>query len=242
MQRKMLNELFSAIFCAVLLSVVLAACTPIEVQDITAVTPLAATNAATNDQAVRAEATPTPDLQAETSTLPNAAPTPTLMSTPTPLNVQLPAGSAAAIALATDTAMKPELAEPLTFDARPVGITFDEFYAGFDMRKGLTLSDKLMSLDGVEVVMEGYMAPPLKPELDWFVLTRIRLEVCPFCSSGADWPMDIAVVYVEDGTVVATQAPVRIQGRMEVGTAVDPETGMVSLVRIYASDVENLRY
>ena len=242
MQRRMLSKLCGAALCAALFSAVLAACTPIEVQNITVVTPLPAANAARNDQAASAEVTPTPDPQAETTALPTVPPTVPPIATPTPLNVQMPSGSAAAMAMATDAVMKPELAEPLTFEERPVAITFDEFYAGFDMRKGLTLSDKLMSLDGVDVVMEGYMAPPLKPELDWFVLTRIRLEVCPFCSSGADWPLDIAVVYVNDGTVIATQAPVRIEGRMEIGTSVDPETGMVSLVRIYASDVENLRY
>ena len=238
MQTRMLRRICGTAFCTALLSAVLGACMPIEVLNIAAVTPLPATNAVSNDQAATAAMTATPNLKVETTALATVSAT----ATPTPLNVKLPVGSAAAIALATDTVMKPDLAEPLTFAERPVAITFDEFYASFDMRKGLTLSDKLMSLDGVDVVMEGYMAPPLKPELDWFVLTRIRLEVCPFCSSGADWPMDIAVVYVNNGTAVATQAPVRIAGRMEVGTAVDPETGMVSLVRIYASDVENLRY
>jgi hypothetical protein len=153
----------------------------------------------------------------------------------------LPAGSAAAIALATDVAMQPEIETPLAFDERPVRLTFDEFYDGFDMRKGLTLSEKLKSLDGVEVVMEGYMAPPLKPALDWFVLTRIRLEFCPFCSSDADWPTDIAVIYLQEGATAATQAPVRVHGRMEIGSAVDPETGMVSLVRIYADKIETIR-
>lgn len=162
-------------------------------------------------------------------------------ATPTPFSSPMPAGSARAIAEATDVAMRPEIATPLTFDEQPVTLRFDEFYAGFDIRRGVVLSDKLKSLDGLEVVMEGYMAPPLKPELDWFVLTRIRLEYCPFCSSGADWPMDIAVVYLSDSSMVATQAPVRISGRIEIGNAIDPETGMVSLVRIYAEKVEVLQ-
>ena len=50
---------------------------------------------------------------------------------------------------------------PIAFEESPVSIDFDEFYAGFDMRSGLKLTDKLLSLDGKEVVMEGYMAPPL---------------------------------------------------------------------------------
>lgn len=160
------------------------------------------------------------------------------LATPTPLNAQLPSGSAAAIAMATDAVMKPAIENPIEFTENPVPITFDEFYEGFNLRKGLILSDKLRSLDGKEVVMEGYMAPPLKPQIDWFVLTSVRLEFCPFCSSGADWPTDIAVIYLEEGTLVATQVPVRIRGRMEIGQAVDPETGMVSLVRIYADEIK----
>jgi hypothetical protein len=121
-----------------------------------------------------------------------------------------------------------------------VDIRFDEFYDGYNLRTGLVLSDKLVSLDGKDVVMEGYMAPPLKPELDYFVLTRIRLAFCPFCSTAGDWPDDIALVYLNDQTTQATQYPVRIIGRMEIGASVDSETGMVSLVRIYADELEIL--
>jgi hypothetical protein len=208
------------------LAVLLSACGPIAAQDIAMVTPLPqGTQPAT--------ATPVPTSTPAAATLEPTA-------TPTPWDIQLPQGNAAAIAMATDIAMQPEVENPISFEEEPVPITFDEFYEGFDMRKGLTLSDKLLSLDGTEVVMEGYMAPPLKPELDWFVLTQIRLEFCPFCSSDADWPTDIAVVYLTNDKVVATQAPVRIQGRMEIGSSIDPETGMVSLVRIYADEIETL--
>ncbi|MBC7870918.1 MAG: hypothetical protein H7Y09_08770 [Chitinophagaceae bacterium] len=123
---------------------------------------------------------------------------------------------------------------------QPVPITFDEFYDGYSIRAGLIMSDKLTSLDGQRVVMEGYMAPPLKPELDFFVLTRIRLAFCPFCSTAADWPDDIALVYLDDSVIAATLNPVRISGRLEVGASVDQETGMVSLVRIYVDELEIL--
>ncbi len=159
----------------------------------------------------------------------------------TPLGRDLAQGDAGAIAAATDAALQPTPRTLLTFDQTPVPITFDEFYDGFDLRKGLQLSDKLVSLDGENVLIEGYMAPPLKPELDYFVLTRIRLQVCPFCSTAAEWPDDIALVYVQNGPVTTTERPLRLQGRMEVGASVDQETGMVSLVRIYASDVEALQ-
>ena len=54
----------------------------------------------------------------------------------------------------------------------PVGhastLQFTEFYQGGGAR-GLILSDKLVALHGQRVVMAGFMAPPLKPALDFFV-------------------------------------------------------------------------
>jgi len=167
-----------------------------------------------------------------TDTAPRAA-------TPTPLNIDLPAGNAREIAAATDTALRPQVEHQITFDESPVSIRFNEFYDGYSLRTGLALSDKLLSLDGQMVEIAGYMAPPLKPELDYFVLTRIRLAFCPFCSTGADWPDDIALIYLnDDDTTVATDYPVRVTGRMEIGASIDHETGMVSLVRIYADALE----
>lgn len=229
-----------------LLFLLTSACGPIESQSIVAVTPLpdeALTPTANTPTALPTE-TPVPataesvaESTVETEDVAQDNPP---EATPTPLNNELAQGQAAAIALATDIAMQPDIETPLQFDESPVPITFDEFYNGFNLRKGLLLSDKLMSLDGQEVVMEGYMAPPLKPELDWFVLTRIRLEFCPFCSSTADWPDDIALVYLSDEAIVATEKPIRIRGRMEIGSSVDAATGMVSIVRIYAERIEKL--
>lgn len=161
-------------------------------------------------------------------------------ATSTPLSNNLAEGDAREIALATDAALRPTPRNPLTFDQSPVPITFDEFYDGYNIRTGLMLSDMLLSLDGDSVQIDGYMAPPLKPELDYFVLTRIRLSFCPFCSTAADWPDDIALVYMQSGTTTATLLPIRITGRIEIGQSVDQETGMVSLVRIYADQLETL--
>jgi hypothetical protein len=193
---------------------------------IVAVTPLPA-----GGQPAPATATPRP---------PALLADPTRANTPTPWDISLPPGSAAAIAAATDVALQPTPRNRIPFDEDPVRLRFDDFYDGYNMRTGLVLSDKLLSLDGRRVVIEGYMAPPLKPELDFFVLTRIRLAYCPFCTTAADWPDDIAVVYLLDGTTVATLSPLRITGRLEVGASVDAATGMVSLVRIYAEEMEEL--
>jgi hypothetical protein len=182
-------------------------------------------------------------------TIPSSTPSPTatlpaavVSATPTPWQTDLPEGNARVVALATDVALRPTPRQPITFDSFPVAINFKEFYDGYDMRRGLILSDKLVSLDGQSVVMEGYMAPPLKANLDFFVLTRIRLAICPFCSSDADWPNDIALIYAPENKIVSpTQLPVRVTGHMEVGSSLDYESGMVSLVRIYAEKVETLQ-
>ena len=160
--------------------------------------------------------------------------------TPTPIDFALLEGNAQAIAQATDAAFRPTSRTPVAFDEYPVRLSFDEFYDGYNVRTGLILSDKLLALDGQAVLIEGYMAPPLKAELDWFVLTRIQLSYCPFCSTAADWPDDIALVYLNDDMIRPTEKPLRLYGRLEVGPSVDPETGMVSLVRIYADKLETL--
>lgn len=189
--------------------------------------------------------TMTPTLDPTTAAQPTSALDALLASapreaTPTPLSTNLPAGNAMQIAAATDTAMSAIPLTPMAFDAFPVALTFDEFYNGYNIRTGLVLSDKLLSLDGQQIIIEGYMAPPLKPELDYFVLTRVKLAFCPFCTTAGDWPDDIALVYMLNEAVEVTERPVRLFGRLEVGASIDRETGMVSLVRIYAEKLEVL--
>ncbi|WP_290736691.1 hypothetical protein [Amaricoccus sp.] len=98
---------------------------------------------------------------------------------------------------------------------------------------GMTFSDKLESLDGRPVGMQGFMAPPLKAEAKFFVLTERPMALCPFCSSDADWPADIVVVYLDRAqTFEQANARIEVAGQLELGSWTDPETGFVSLVRI----------
>ena len=86
------------------------------------------------------------------------------------------------------------------------------------------------------------MAPPLKPEMNFFVLTRAPVALCPFCNSDADWPTDIVVVYPRDGAHLAHDGlPVAVSGVLELGSKTDPRTGFVSLVRIVDANVNELR-
>jgi hypothetical protein len=120
-------------------------------------------------------------------------------------------------------------------------INFDELYSTYGVL-GLTLSPKANSLVGKPVRVMGYMAPPLKAEAVFFVLMRAPASVCPFCSSDADWPADIMVVYPrQSGQKLHSAAPMAITGRLELGSKIDRETGFVSQVRIVDAELQKLR-
>jgi len=111
-------------------------------------------------------------------------------------------------------------------------ITFDELYGKVSVL-GLTLSDKVKELAGKQVSMRGFMAPPLKAESNFFVLTEVPLSICPFCSSDADWPDDIVVIYLNSAqTFEQANGTIEVSGTLEVGSWTDPNTGFVSLLRI----------
>jgi len=123
----------------------------------------------------------------------------------------------------------------------PARIAFAELYASIGVL-GLQFSDKVKGLAGRPVAMRGFMAPPLKPEADFFVLTREPVSLCPFCQTDADWPTDIVVVYPHDGPRFAHDGlPVAVSGVLEIGSKADPQTGFVSLVRIFDANVKELR-
>ncbi|QJC54127.1 hypothetical protein HGI30_01090 [Paenibacillus albicereus] len=122
----------------------------------------------------------------------------------------------------------------------PSTIRFSELY-GKESVRGLAFSDKLKELDGMKVEMTGYMAPPLTATVRFFVLTRIPLAVCPFCSTDADWPTDIVVVQLPEGKeLTPTEHQVKVTGTLSIGSQTDEDTGFVSLIRIVADDTEVL--
>lgn len=117
-------------------------------------------------------------------------------------------------------------------------LDFSEMYAGASSL-GLTFSDKISQLVGKRVTMVGFMAPPLKPTLAFFVLTQVPMSICPFCSTDADWPNNIVVVKLKEPvTALPFDQPIRVSGTLEIGSQLDEETGFVSLVRIQADQVE----
>lgn len=81
--------------------------------------------------------------------------------------------------------------------------------------------------------MRGYMAPPLKSEINFFVLTKTPAAICPFCDSAAAWPNDIVMVQTARPVrAVDYDLLIRVVGFLEIGEATDAATGFVSRVRV----------
>jgi hypothetical protein len=94
-------------------------------------------------------------------------------------------------------------------------------------------SAKATGLNGQLVEIQGFMAPPLKAEADFFVLTKLPMAVCPFCDSELDWPTDIVLVRLARRQDWAEfNQPIVASGRLELGTEIDEGTGFVSRVRL----------
>ncbi|MBC8129747.1 MAG: hypothetical protein H7Y08_05440 [Rhizobiaceae bacterium] len=121
------------------------------------------------------------------------------------------------------------------------GAAVDTIEFGDLYERQTIFSERAKALDGASVEMVGFMAPPLKAESRFFVLTRMPMSVCPFCETEADWPSDIIVVYTQDLiSVVPFNFPIRVNGRLELGTTKDPEMGFVSRVRLQDADFERV--
>ncbi|MGY2893786.1 hypothetical protein [Deinococcus sp. UYEF24] len=129
---------------------------------------------------------------------------------------------------------------PARAETAPTVMKFSELYSNVTVR-GIEFSPKLSGLAGKRVTMTGFMAPPLKPKLDFFVLTKAPMSSCPFCTTSADWPPDIVLVIMPDSKLLdPSTGAIRVTGRLEVGIKKDEQTGFVSLVRVYADRVEDL--
>lgn len=87
--------------------------------------------------------------------------------------------------------------------------------------------------EGERVRFEGFMAPPLKAESQFFVLTQRPMAVCPFCETAAEWPDDIMAIYTKRTVQpVYYTVGIEVEGVLELGEYRDPDTGFLSLVRL----------
>ena len=111
-------------------------------------------------------------------------------------------------------------------------LSFDTLYAANGVL-GLKFSEKTLAQKGRSARLRGYMAPPLKPESNFFVLTREPVAICPFCSSDAEWPVDIVVVYTARSVIPTNFSQrIEVEGTLEVGSTIDAKTGFVSQLRL----------
>ena len=86
---------------------------------------------------------------------------------------------------------------------------------------------------GQRVEIAGYMAPPLKANAWFFVLTKMPMAVCPFCETEAEWPEDILAVYTKRQVKpVPFNVKIKTRGILALGALRDPETGFLSLIRL----------
>jgi hypothetical protein len=107
-------------------------------------------------------------------------------------------------------------------------ITFAEMWSDAS-----EFSGRAKMLAGQTVEMRGYMAPPLKPRIDWFVLTGTPTATCPFCDSEAAWPDDIVLIVLSRPVVaLAYNKLIGLSGTLDIGTQTDEKTGFVSRVRL----------
>ena len=101
----------------------------------------------------------------------------------------------------------------------------------YDRMRGF--SDTAAALEGRRIAVEGFMAPPLKADAAFFVLTKMPMAVCPFCETAAEWPDDIMAVYTKRTVdVIPFNVKIETRGVLELGEFRDPDTGFVSLVRL----------
>jgi hypothetical protein len=108
-------------------------------------------------------------------------------------------------------------------------VTFADLWS-----EGPEFSERAKELVGKTVEMRGYMAPPLKPEVEFYVLTSTPMATCPFCDSEATWPKDIVLVMLaRPRSAQSYSRPISVSGILDIGTRTDEKTGFVSRVRLW---------
>ena len=99
--------------------------------------------------------------------------------------------------------------------------------------KDLSFSALALSLKGQRIKVRGFMAPPLKADAAFFVLTKRPMATCPFCSTSAEWPDDILAVYTKRGLPkLPFNVGIEVNGVLDLGDAQDEDTGFFSRVRL----------
>ncbi|ORE94693.1 hypothetical protein ATO13_11476 [Stappia sp. 22II-S9-Z10] len=124
-------------------------------------------------------------------------------------------------------------AAALTLPAGPVWAESDSIRLRDLYEKNGDFTPLAQSREGTRLTVSGFMAPPLKADSNFFVLTKRPMAVCPFCETSADWPDDILAIYLKRTLQVEPfNVPLIARGTLELGDYRDPDTGFLSRVRL----------
>lgn len=103
--------------------------------------------------------------------------------------------------------------------------------------EGNDFSPLAKELSGKRIAMQGFMAPHLKVDSDFFILSNTPAETCPFCASEGDWIDSIVFVRMRrKQEAVDPGAVIMVEGKLEIGPEKDAETGFFSKVRLTDAD------
>jgi hypothetical protein len=98
-----------------------------------------------------------------------------------------------------------------------------------------------LSLEGQAVRLDGFMAPPLKPEARFFVLTEQPMATCPFCAAGTAWPAHVVTVQIRHGLrVIPFNRRLAASGTLALAPAPDEENDIFSRVRLVDASYQRL--
>ena len=94
-------------------------------------------------------------------------------------------------------------------------------------------TDTAKRLAGKTISMQGFMAPHLKVESDFFVLSNAPVETSPFCASEDEWIDTIVFVRMKKRQeAIRPGNLIQVEGKLEIGPQTDVATGFVSRVRL----------
>ena len=135
-----------------------------------------------------------------------------------------------------------QFAAVLAFAAPSLALAAPQRIRMFELyQDDLSFSATANKLKGSIISMQGFMAPHLKVESDFFVLSNSPVETCPFCASADEWINTIVFVRMKKRQQAVSPGDLlQVQGRLELGPQKDAATGFVSLVRLVEASFQRL--
>lgn len=99
--------------------------------------------------------------------------------------------------------------------------------------KDLSFSDLALESRDQRIDVAGFMAPPLKADSLFFVLTKMPMAVCPFCEPTSPWPDDILAIFCKRTVeVVPFNVPIVVSGLLQLNPMFDPDSGFWAKVSL----------